>query len=61
MRGAGRQATFRDSYVPTDGREEAMEPAAVITFVVIAGIVWGGFLLIATRAIKSESRKAGDS
>lgn len=36
-----------------------MEPAAVITFVVIAGIVWGGFLLIATRAVRSERRKPG--
>ncbi len=38
-----------------------MDPAAVVTFVVIAGIVWGGFLLIATKAIKSESRKTGAS
>jgi len=38
-----------------------MDPAAVVTFVVIAGIVWGGFLLIAGKAIKSESRKAGES
>jgi hypothetical protein len=37
-----------------------MDPAAVGTFLVIAGIVWGGFLLIATRAIRSESRKARD-
>jgi hypothetical protein len=59
---AGRgQASFPDSNDPTDGREEAMEPAAVVTFVVIAGIVWGGFLLIATKAIKSESRKKGET
>jgi hypothetical protein len=38
-----------------------MEPAAVITFVVIAGIVWGGFLLIAAKAIRSEGRRAGPS
>jgi hypothetical protein len=42
-------------------KEEAMDPAAVVTFVVIAGIVWGGFLLIASTAIKSESRKARKS
>jgi hypothetical protein len=37
-----------------------MEPVAVVTFVVIAGIVWGGFLLIASKAIRSESRKAAE-
>jgi hypothetical protein len=34
-----------------------MEPAAIATFVVIAGIVWGGFLLIATTAIRKERDK----
>jgi hypothetical protein len=37
-----------------------MDPAAIVTFVVIAGIVWGGFLLIATTAIRKESRKSGE-
>jgi hypothetical protein len=37
-----------------------METAAFITFVVIAGIVWGGALLIATTAIRKESGKAKD-
>jgi hypothetical protein len=34
-----------------------MEPAAIATFVVIAGIVWGGFTLIATTAIRKERDK----
>jgi hypothetical protein len=37
-----------------------MNSAAVVTFVVIAGIVWGGAVLIATTAIRKESRKAKD-
>lgn len=35
-----------------------MNSAAVVTFVVIAGIVWGGFLLIVATAVRKESRKA---
>lgn len=34
-----------------------MEPAAIVTFVVIAGIVWGGFVVIATTAVRKERRK----
>ena len=34
-----------------------MEPSAVATFIVVAGIVWGGFLLIATTAIRKERDK----
>lgn len=37
-----------------------MEPAAIVTFVVIAGVVWGGFLLIATTAVRKENRKSGE-
>ena len=40
--------------------QETMEPAAIVTFVVIAGIVWGGALLIATTAIRKESGKTRD-
>jgi hypothetical protein len=36
-----------------------MEPAALITFVVIAGLVWGGFVMIVTTAVRSEGRKNG--
>jgi hypothetical protein len=34
-----------------------MAASAIATFVVIAGIVWGGFLLIATTAIRKERNK----
>jgi hypothetical protein len=34
-----------------------MNPSAVVTFVVIAGIVWGGFVLIVATAVRKESRK----
>jgi hypothetical protein len=37
----------------------AMNPAAIATFVVIAGLVWGGFLLIIAIAFRKERRKAG--
>jgi hypothetical protein len=39
---------------------ETMEAVAIVTFVVIAGIVWGGALLIASTAIRKESGKAQD-
>jgi len=38
-----------------------MEPAAIITFIVVAGIVWGGFLLIASTAIRKERGKGLDT
>lgn len=34
-----------------------MQPAAILTFVVIAGIVWGGFILIAVTAVRKERAK----
>jgi hypothetical protein len=34
-----------------------MEPAAILTFVIVAGIVWGGFVTIAVTAIRKERRK----
>jgi hypothetical protein len=37
-----------------------MNTSAIVTFVVIAGIVWGGFLTIAVTAIRKESRKSGE-
>lgn len=37
-----------------------MNSSAVLTFVLIAGIVWGGFLLIVATAIGKESRKKKD-
>jgi hypothetical protein len=38
-----------------------MNPSAIITFAIIAGIVWGGFVLIAATAIRKESRKTEQS
>jgi hypothetical protein len=35
-----------------------MNGAAIATFVVIGGLVWGGFLLIVATAVGKESRKA---
>ena len=37
---------------------DQMSNAAIATFVVIGGIVWGGFLLILATAVGKESRKA---
>lgn len=34
-----------------------MNTAALVTFVVIAGLVWGGFLLIIATAFRKERRK----
>lgn len=34
-----------------------MSPTAVITFIVIAGFVWGGFAFFATLAMRKESAK----
>lgn len=34
-----------------------MSPTATITFVVIAGVVWGGLLMILVTAARAEGRK----
>ena len=34
-----------------------MSSSAIVTFVIVAGIVWGGFLLIVSTAVRKESRK----
>lgn len=34
-----------------------MDPAAVATFLFIAGFVWGGLALILTKAVRRERRK----
>jgi hypothetical protein len=34
-----------------------MNTAAIVTFVVIAGLVWGGFALIIAMAFRSERGK----
>jgi hypothetical protein len=35
-----------------------MEPIAILTFVLIAGFVWGGFLLITGTAVRKEGQKS---
>jgi hypothetical protein len=35
-----------------------MDSSAIVTLVVIGGLVWGGFLLIVLTAVRKESRKA---
>ena len=37
-----------------------MNTSAIITFVVVAGIVWGGFIVIAVTALRKESSKPGE-
>lgn len=34
-----------------------MEPAAIVTFVLIAGFVWGGFATAVVTAIRKEGSK----
>lgn len=35
-----------------------MKPAAILTFILIAGLIWGGFLTIVTTAFRKEGQKA---
>lgn len=34
-----------------------MEPAAILTFVLIGGFVWGGLILILASAVRKEREK----
>lgn len=36
-----------------------MNTAAIVTFVVIAGFIWGGFVTIASIAMRKEAGKVG--
>jgi len=36
-----------------------MTTSGIVTFVLVAGAVWGGLVLILTTAIRKESRKGG--
>jgi len=38
-----------------------MSSAALVTMVVVGGIVWGGFVLIAVAAVRKESRKSEEA
>lgn len=34
-----------------------MEPAAILTFILIGGFVWGGLILLLAKAIRKERAK----
>lgn len=34
-----------------------MEPAAILTFLVIAGFIWGGLVVLLATAVRKERRK----
>ena len=34
-----------------------MEPAAILTFALIGGFIWGGLLVILTMAVRKEREK----
>ena len=36
-----------------------MQPAAIATFVLIAGFIWGGLILLLVTAVRKERGKAG--
>lgn len=36
-----------------------MEPAAIVTLVLIGGFVWGGLLVILNSAVRKEREKGG--
>ena len=36
-----------------------MTGTAIVTMVVICGVVWGGFALLLTRAVRHEGQKTG--
>ncbi len=37
-----------------------MEPAAIITFVLIGGFIWGGLILLLATAVRKERGKSGE-
>jgi hypothetical protein len=59
---AGRQSFNFDAIVPFENasRRSAMTPTALLTFVLIAGLVWGGLAVIIGIALRSERHKAGE-
>lgn len=46
-----------DAAPSADLGTQVMDSAAILTFIIVAGLVWGGFLVIVTTAIRKESRK----
>jgi hypothetical protein len=60
---AARQAKFAGhpaQHEPNAVDGGAMEPAAIVTFAVIASFVWGGFILVLVRAVRREREKKGE-
>ena len=37
-----------------------MEPAAIVTFLLVGGLIWGGLVLILATAVRKERRKGGE-
>jgi hypothetical protein len=37
-----------------------MNATALLTFAIVAGLVWGGLAIIVTTAVRKERRKAGE-
>jgi hypothetical protein len=59
LRARGPPVNFQHSKSPTfRPGTGTMNTSAAITFVVIAGLVWGGFLFIVAKAVGKERRKA---
>jgi hypothetical protein len=46
-----------DGPTTRDARQDYMEPAAIFTFALIGGFVWGGFLVILRLAVRKEREK----
>lgn len=40
-----------------DFERDTMEPAAILTFVLVGGFVWGGLLVLLTTAVRKEREK----
>ena len=55
---AGRTLTGRRKDTQVSRGKREMNAAAIVTFVVIAGAVWGGFLMILFVAVRKEQEKA---
>lgn len=45
--------------IPSE-RRLAVSTGAIITFVLVAGLVWGGLIVIVATAMRKESRKSRD-
>ena len=46
-----------ERHAPTHSAETRMNPAAIVTLLVIGGFVWGGLVVILTKAVRKEREK----